>query len=393
MSKPNSWAKAEVKNYWGGKITNIQLIHRYDNDHFDSHSWEYLDNGITSSSFDVGFWTGLGRTGKDYWLIKFEADGKIWTCKDNFSCFLTSDDKDKIVSCHIYKEGEKGKMEVICPVSGTCTVSLRPELIHKSGRPLYIIGHRCNDTEDIGLVITKGCNALECDIQYDEDRKEFFVNHDSAAGNTLREWLNNARLVKNLYPNQFSLIIFDCKFARFNNINRSEAFFFLQKQVRDYLNKGRNPVNVIFSMASYDDRECFEKIMNSLKRNEGIAIDQCDEPENVERFFTVNKINNCWYADGILSIGPKDVFPYIKRGCELRDESGQIKKVYVWTLAAEKSIRKYIEDAEVDGVIVNVAGTIFPFSDNGLDDALDVINESNNCRLAVRRDNPFVVFR
>jgi hypothetical protein len=115
MSKPNSWAKVAVKNDWGGKITNIQLNHRYSNDHFDSHHWKYLDADTISSLYNVGFWTGFGRTGKDYWMIKFEADGKIRTCKDNFYCFLTSDDKDKKTTCRVYKDGEKSKMEIICP--------------------------------------------------------------------------------------------------------------------------------------------------------------------------------------------------------------------------------------------------------------------------------------
>lgn len=89
MSNPNSWATATVKNDWGSPISMVTLKHRYDTDHYDKKSWERLDNGETGESFGVGFWTGAFRTGKDYWKIIFEADGVLWTCKDNFYCFLT----------------------------------------------------------------------------------------------------------------------------------------------------------------------------------------------------------------------------------------------------------------------------------------------------------------
>lgn len=264
----------------------------------------------------------------------------------------------------------------------------------KACRPVYVIGHRCNDTGDIDLVIRKGCNALECDIHYNENEKDFYVNHDIAAGTNLKDWLNAAREVKNQYPRQFSLIVFDCKFAESNYIETDEVMFLLRKQVRDYLNKGRNPLNVIFSIALYEKRQCFGKISDSLRKNEGIAIDQSDEPDHISDFFNEININNCWYADGVPSFESKDkIFPHVMRACQLRDEAGRIKKVYAWTMAAEKTIRQFFAGACVDAIIVNVAGTIFPFSDNGLDNALKVIDESSTCRLALRNDEPFKVFK
>lgn len=124
MSKPNTWTKATVKNDWGSSITNVQLSHRYDTDHYDIHSWDLIDNQKSGSIFKVGYWTGTARTGVDYWLISFEADEKTWTCKGSFYCYLTDDDKSGTVECRVYKDGNKGKMEVICPKSSNCTVSL-----------------------------------------------------------------------------------------------------------------------------------------------------------------------------------------------------------------------------------------------------------------------------
>ena len=72
MSDPNTWAKATVVNDWGGQITNVYLDHRYDEDHFDKGHWNFIDNGRQGEpTFDVGYWTGFLRTGKDYWVIRF----------------------------------------------------------------------------------------------------------------------------------------------------------------------------------------------------------------------------------------------------------------------------------------------------------------------------------
>jgi hypothetical protein len=394
MSAPNSWAKATVKNDWGSTISIVKLNHRYDNDHYDAKSWPSIDNGKSGDTFDVGFWTGFGRTGKDYWLISFEVDGKIWTCKDNFYCFLTSDDKNGSVTCRVYKDGDEGKMQVICPKSGNCTVSLTSQPKPSSDtRPVYVIGHRCNDPEDIGLAISRGCNAIECDLQYDSTSREVFVNHDLALGINLSKWLNNAKAIMRQYPSQFSLIIFDCKFAAsYNDSTTADVLTTVRQTIRDYLNAGEDtPINVLFSIASYDNRAGFNNIMSDLLPNEGIAIDQSDKPDQVEKFFSDNSVENCWYGDGIFTLGTKDVYPYIKSGCELRDKIGRLKKVYVWTLAKESSIKKYILQAPVDAVMVNVPGTV-PLSPYGLEEALKVINESSVAHLANRSDFAFTVY-
>lgn len=124
MSNPNTWANVLVVNAFGSKIFNVELKHRYDTDHYDQGSWGVIENGAQSSSFKVGYWTGFGRTGKDYWKIQFEAGGQVWSCKTNFYCFLTGDDANKTVKIRVYKDGSSGKMEVQCPGSSNCTVSL-----------------------------------------------------------------------------------------------------------------------------------------------------------------------------------------------------------------------------------------------------------------------------
>ena len=92
MSEPNSSNPVQITNEWGSTITDVVMSHRYDRDHYDSHTWASIDHGKTVGGMKVGYWTGAFRTGKDYWHITFSADGKRYSCKDNFYCFLTSDD-------------------------------------------------------------------------------------------------------------------------------------------------------------------------------------------------------------------------------------------------------------------------------------------------------------
>jgi hypothetical protein len=395
LSTPNSSAKAIVKNDWGSMISKVELTHRYDHDHFDVKTWESISNGFSGDPFDIYFWTRSDRTGKDYWVISFEAEGKIWTCKDNFSCILKNNDKGGTVTCRVYKESNKGKLEIICPKSSRCKVSLNSSPVPlKNTRPVYVVAHRCNDYGEVGLAISGGCNAVECDLQYNEKSKEVFVNHDLPIGTTLDEWIKNAKEIKDLYPNRFSLIIFDCKFANSleDNVN-ADIFLKVRKISREILNpEGSVKINTIFSIASLDHRKGFDKIMKDLLPHEGIAIDQCDKPVDVEKFFAENSVENCWYGDGIATIGAKDVFPFIKEGCDLRDAHGRFKKVYVWTLAKEDSIKKFYEQAGVDAVFINVPGTLnaSPF---GLEDALKVVNESKLMRYSERSDPAFKVYK
>ncbi|SFC89036.1 hypothetical protein [Streptomyces aidingensis] len=122
MAVPNSWLPVEVVNNWGGTITSLTANHRYDTDHYDHHSWESVENGKTASGMQAGFWTGFLRTGKDYWNVVFRADGQNWTCKENFYCFLTSDDASSGRAVRLTIS--KNNLHVAPPESSSCDVSL-----------------------------------------------------------------------------------------------------------------------------------------------------------------------------------------------------------------------------------------------------------------------------
>ncbi len=396
LSNPNSWATVVVKKEWGKEIKNIKVNHRYDNDHFDTRIYSNLLSNETSSPFKIGFWTGFGRTGKDYWKIEFEVDGKKWTCKDNFHCFLTKNDVNGNVILKLSKDRSGGKMVVDLPISSDCQVGLNSKTIlnPNKGRPFYLIGHRCNDAEDIGLALSGGCNAIECDLQMDPSTNEIFVNHDNASGIQLSGWLNNAKQLAEIHQDNFALIIFDCKFVTKYSHDVSKIILKnIRDQVRNILSNTSNPINIIFSISRYEDREVFRDIVVDILPNEGIAIDEYDYPEQVETYFqSINATNN-WYGNGITTMweDPK-IYPSFKAAGGLRDKNNVYKKTYVWTLASVKTMKQFVEDVEVDGIMINVPGTIFGIAPTGLKEAINVISQSTKVRMAKRSDDPFSVY-
>lgn len=328
--------------------------------------------------------------------------------------------------------------------------SIECNLLMKHPRPVYIIGHRCNDLDDIRVAVTSGANAIECDLKYDDEK--IFVRHGGWRGARLSDWLLEAKNVAKGNPH-FTLIIFDMKFTSTNAFNK------LKKEVNDKL---ENNLNVVFSIADYDDRRIFYEItQGDLQSNEVLAIDQTkivkrktidiieeiggkatkkgakfvgmktldravgnkikdenwknvftaakkvtekageeiikkieDKPAppiedtKVETYFKEKGINNCWYGYGVMRFGVRKIMPTIKAAVKLRDTNQIFKKVYVWTLVKKSSIREYLEDIEVDGVMVNVRGASLGgrFND-GLQDALEVVKESPKLRLATRKDS------
>lgn len=394
-NQPEHWAKATVKNEWGSTITNVHLHHRFEYEHFDGRSWKQIKNDTTAPGFAVGYWTGW-FSGKDYWYISFEADGKIWTCKRNLYCFLTKADEGKLVVIRVYKDGEDARMQIICPGSSDCnnkTLVAEPKL--RKARPVYLIGHRLNDPEDIGKGLAKGCNAIECDLKYDKDREQIFVNHDFETGDKFEDWLEQAKRLKDVYGEKFALIIFDCKFANDHKDRKlvADVMRRVRKEAREALNQKGSKLNLLFSIASFKNRDGFDGILGDLRKNEGIAIDESSEPDKVEKYFRSRGVKNCWFANGMFTwLHGSQIFPSVERGCILRDTNGLIKKVYSWTVVMPYHMRFYINEARIDAIMVNVEGTIAGSAPPGRLDALRIIKDSNLARFAKRSDPAFEVY-
>ncbi|OYE03039.1 hypothetical protein [Nostoc sp. 'Peltigera membranacea cyanobiont' 232] len=277
-------------------------------------------------------------------------------------------------------------------------------------RPVYLIAHRCNDPKTIETAIQSGCNAVECDLSYDKSNinyEKVYVDHDGYPTTTLTEWLEKAKIVANQEPEKFALIIFDMKITT-GNTHAAKTVKKIQDEVRSILPKD-NCLNIVFSVGKYEDRAVFDNIIGDLQSNEGVSIDYSDYPKQVEEYFSSKNMKNLniWYGNGINAALPdpglflpgKGIFTSIKKGAELRDSNKKIKKVYVWTLAKESSIRQYFNEAKVDGIMINVRETQKYIGAKitsivlagGLKGGLKTINDSN-IRLAKRSDNAFDVF-
>lgn len=243
-------------------------------------------------------------------------------------------------------------------------------------RPFYLIAHRCNDLAKVQEVVDAGANAIECDIQFaDPDSSiEFAVDHDYAVnGEPIKPYLDG--LVKILQANpQVALVYFDIKDDDADRAVR------LREIIRTHLTD-IVPVNVIMSESEFASRNFFLPIKTGLRPREAYAIDSDDDPSKVSDFFLANNITRFCYGDGIAAPGvPEDIPVAIMEAVALKWSKRKIRFVYVWTLAAQSSMRDYIATG-VDGIMVNDVPALKA-----------VLKESavkKRVRLATRADNPF----
>ncbi|WP_147341447.1 hypothetical protein [Actinomadura logoneensis] len=106
----------------GAEVTNLHVQHRYDRDHYDDKEWTEAKDGDVLTGLSATFWTGFIRTGVDYWWIKFTCEGKTYTCKDDFYCYLTADDGES--GGPVMITFSRGSMTVNPPKSSSCQVTV-----------------------------------------------------------------------------------------------------------------------------------------------------------------------------------------------------------------------------------------------------------------------------
>lgn len=255
-------------------------------------------------------------------------------------------------------------------------------------RPIYVIAHRVNDVDTIDKALSLGANAVECDIRFwrPGGKIEFVVDHDAVVpghSTKLSDWLVAAKKAAEKHKH-FALIYFDMKV---NEID-ANAPLELLRQARAVL-----PADfpLIFSTASFEKRAFFDRIKDNLGPKDGLAIDEDKDPDRVQRYFRDElKTKNHWYGYGTFAGGIDRVESYIRKGIEVRDKEGGIKKVCVWTLERDSSIERYIKDFQVDALIVNVAHSL-PLHSSPVPSAVKFANKYG--RLATRNDDPFVVYK
>lgn len=255
-------------------------------------------------------------------------------------------------------------------------------------KPVYVIAHRINDADEIEEALDKGANAVELDVRWGRitifNKRNWYVDHDGVYvwSTKLKDWLKECQRLHKDKPNLFkklALIIFDIKTPK--------QLLHLRSKVRETL---PHDLNVIYSVGNYNDRYKLIVLKDGLKTNEGLAIDYKASPTKVRNFFVEKGVDNFWYGDGICAgcIEPNRVSTNISNAVKMRNDRREIKGVYTWTYAAYERILFYIQDKDVDGILVNMGGNAQTIGD-GISDAIKIIANDPTRRLANRLDNAF----
>ncbi|WP_337998203.1 hypothetical protein [Oleispirillum naphthae] len=114
-----------TKNDWGTDMASLTVRHRCGNDPDKQEETTYYNvaTGSTVGPFSIGYETGAGSP-FDYWWIKFMLNnGKVYTIKDNFYCYISSSDSGRV---DLRIDGAESKLFVKFSSSSSCKVSIDP---------------------------------------------------------------------------------------------------------------------------------------------------------------------------------------------------------------------------------------------------------------------------
>lgn len=245
-----------------------------------------------------------------------------------------------------------------------------------SQKNVYSIAHRCNTPEAVKSAFREGANAVECDVIYQDGR--FYAQHDPLSeGTDLSAFLKEIREVGDALKERFALIIFDLK----ESIDRPRL-----KQVHSlvgsFLSDGIE-IKVIYSVSTLRRALVFKGILEELDSQEGLGIDEYDNPLKVQNFFEGIRIGRCCYGNGITAALPEEfggpIRESLKKAVLLKIRRHVIKFVYIWTIDLKSSMREYL-DLGVDGIMTNHT--------SGLKEVLREKKYRFSFRLATRSDTP-----
>jgi glycerophosphoryl diester phosphodiesterase len=235
-------------------------------------------------------------------------------------------------------------------------------------RPVYVISHRANGREAIERAVSAGANGVECDV------RAHVVDHDGSFpwSTQLAEWLEAACDAARRYEH-FCFVYFDIK--------QPDEISNLIPTLRAGL---RGQLGCLFSIADFDDRQCFADSLSALRDGEGVAIDECSDVGAYEEWLQSRAVRvPSWYSYGSPARKEKqssnEIMPAIRRAVSRREAGAAFQKVCVWTLASKPLMQTYLE-AGIDAMLVEY---------ESLTDALDLVASSARARLATREDRPF----
>lgn len=217
-------------------------------------------------------------------------------------------------------------------------------------------------------------NGMECDLWADEQSK-WWISHDGSEKADLVEWLTHVGKAEKKFRRQLAVIIFDIKSA--------EPIAGVRDIINTHLPAG---LPHIYSTAKLDKAPIFTAIVPLLTENEGIAIDEEDDPIKVAEFFREIGATQCWYGNGITLIPLNTEFHIsMQEAAPIRDTTGPFSKIYTWSVHRKKALHKYIIEDKVDAVIVGLNNILT----RPVSNALKIIEASNEVQLADRSSRLF----
>jgi hypothetical protein len=265
-------------------------------------------------------------------------------------------------------------------------------------RPFYIIGHNTNSIADVRAALANGANAVEVDVNVYEDKQDELCISETgslpgsekggdAGAPPLAGFLKELHDAAVDNPQQFALVIFDCK----PKVGTAEHGSTLLDAIRQLLTLD-NDLNVIISVGSLDHSDIFSSIRTILNPREGLMIDEQNDPESVSAFFS--GVEQQCYGNGVAPPFQAPTFsphlrPSIEKACALRAGTGNLKFVYTWTVSDPDELREYLRIG-VNGIIPGDSPSSFDAQPVArLRAIIDESEFQSKIRLAVRDDNPF----
>ncbi|XP_046844854.1 dermonecrotic toxin LiSicTox-betaID1-like [Xenia sp. Carnegie-2017] len=262
-----------------------------------------------------------------------------------------------------------------------------------------------NAVSQIDTWLKYGANALEVDVQFDEDGtpKKFYhgwpcdfgrlCSRSSLVGNyidALRERTipSSGKFNKNLV-----LVMFDVKLKKLKpNVFKSAGEKFASTILMPLYKNNTTNMKVVVSFPHLDQKDFVKGVLTKLWLNDvgtiksvGFDVSEDDrssaEKEKIFREVGVPS-GHAW-----LSIGATNWFftklhlKELKEQVKYREEKGYFSKVYTWSVNRVSTAEKYLE-IDLDGMITN--------DPENINEAMNRFNKhSDKVRLATLSDDPF----
>ncbi|MEV0680155.1 PLAT/LH2 domain-containing protein [Actinosynnema sp. NPDC050436] len=247
-------------------------------------------------------------------------------------------------------------------------------------RPFYILGHNTNTIAEVKTALAQGANALEPDVNvFSDDEGKLCISHgegDSSAP-VLVDFLKDLHTIAVQNP-QLALVVFDCKSTAATPDFGLELLDAIRANLTFDL-----PLNVIISVASFDDVSMFDKIHGLVDGREGLMIDEENDAVAVRDHFAAHGVVNRCYGNGNHFFNPvtsPNLRPSVEHACALRAGEDAFKFVYIWPINSDDYMKEVIRIG-LDGIITDNVGSLKAIIGNA--------EFSGVVRLATRADNLF----